>query len=195
MLTFGEHAHAVLHNALGHYETALDNAQRASAQDELHASVWSLPELVEAAARSGQPELAADALERLRERTQVAGTEWALGIEARCAALLSDGGSPRASTARRSNASAAVASRSTSLARICFTANGCADADGASTRASSSEPRMRGSWKWVPRRSRSAPTASSWRPARRPASEPSRRRDELTPHEAQDRADGARRRF
>jgi DNA-binding CsgD family transcriptional regulator/tetratricopeptide (TPR) repeat protein len=90
VLTFGEHAHAVLHNALGHYETALDNARRASAQDELHASVWSLPELVEAAVRSGKPEVAADALERLRQRTQVAGTEWALGIEARCAALLSD---------------------------------------------------------------------------------------------------------
>ena len=90
VLTFGEHARAVLHNALGHYETALENAQRASAQDELHASVWSLPELVEAAVRSGKPELAADALERLRQRTQVAGTEWALGIEARCAALLSD---------------------------------------------------------------------------------------------------------
>ena len=57
VLTFAEHAHAVLHNALGHYETALDNAQRASAQDELHASVWSLPELVEAAVRSGKPEL------------------------------------------------------------------------------------------------------------------------------------------
>jgi DNA-binding CsgD family transcriptional regulator len=90
VLTFAEQARAVLHNALGHYDTALDNAQRASAQDELHAAVWSLPELVEAAARTGQPDLAADALERLRRRTQVAGTEWALGIEARCAALLSD---------------------------------------------------------------------------------------------------------
>jgi DNA-binding CsgD family transcriptional regulator len=89
-LTFGEYARAVLHNALGHYETALDNAQRASAQDELHVSVWSLPELVEAAARSGKHELAADALERLRARTQAAGTEWALGIEARSRALLSD---------------------------------------------------------------------------------------------------------
>ena len=90
VLTFAEHAHAVLHNALGHYETALDNAQRASAQDELHASVWSLPELVEAAVRSGKRELATDALVRLRQQTHVAGTEWALGIEARCAALLSD---------------------------------------------------------------------------------------------------------
>jgi DNA-binding CsgD family transcriptional regulator len=90
VLTFAEHARAVLHNALGHYETALENARRASAQDELNAAAWSLPELVEAAARSGKPELAADSLALLRERTQVAGTEWALGIEARCAALLSD---------------------------------------------------------------------------------------------------------
>jgi len=90
VLTFVEHAQAVLDNALGHYATALENAQRASAQDELHASAWSLPELVEAAVRSGKPEVAADALERLRQQTQVAGTEWALGIEARCAALLSD---------------------------------------------------------------------------------------------------------
>jgi DNA-binding CsgD family transcriptional regulator len=90
VLTFGEHARAVLHNALGHYETALDNAQRASAQDELHALAWSLPELVEASVRSGEQEMATDALERLRQWTQIAGTEWALGIEARCAALLSD---------------------------------------------------------------------------------------------------------
>jgi len=92
VLTFGEHARAVLHNALGHYETALDNAQRASAQDELHALAWSLPELVEAGVRSGEHEVATDALERLRQWTQIAGTEWALGIEARCAALLSDDG-------------------------------------------------------------------------------------------------------
>jgi DNA-binding CsgD family transcriptional regulator len=91
VLTFAEHARAVLHNALGHYDIALDNAQRASAQNELHASGWSLPELVEAAVRSGNPELAADALERLRQGTQVAGTEWALGIEARSRALVSDG--------------------------------------------------------------------------------------------------------
>ena len=91
VLTFGEHARAVLHNALGHYDIALDNARHASAQDELHVSVWSLPELVEAAARSGEPELATDALERLRERTQAAGTEWALGLHARSRALVSDG--------------------------------------------------------------------------------------------------------
>jgi ATP/maltotriose-dependent transcriptional regulator MalT len=91
VLTFGEHAQAVLHNALGHYETAFDNAQRASAQDELHASAWSLPELVEAAVRSGKAEAAAAAVERLCQRTQAAGTEWALGLEARSRALVSEG--------------------------------------------------------------------------------------------------------
>lgn len=54
-------------------------------------SVWSLPELIEAAAHCGRTELAADALERLSERTQAAGTGLALGIEARSRALLSDG--------------------------------------------------------------------------------------------------------
>jgi DNA-binding CsgD family transcriptional regulator len=91
VLTFAEHARAVLYNGLGQYAAALENAQRASAQNELHVSVWSLPELVEAAARSGKPALAGDALERLRQRTQVAGTEWALGLDARSRALLSDG--------------------------------------------------------------------------------------------------------
>jgi DNA-binding CsgD family transcriptional regulator len=91
VLTFDEHARAVLHNALGHYQAALGPAQSASMQDELMLSVWSLPELVEAAARCGRTDLAADALERLAERTQAAGTELALGIEARSRALLRDG--------------------------------------------------------------------------------------------------------
>jgi ATP/maltotriose-dependent transcriptional regulator MalT len=50
-----------------------------------------LPELIEAAARNGDAGLARDALERLAKTTQPCGTEFALGIEARCRALLSDG--------------------------------------------------------------------------------------------------------
>src|SRR5262249_21962854 len=87
VLTIGEHARAVLYNGLGRYQSAVDPARSASAQDELMYSVWSLPELVEAAARCGETELAADALARLVERTQAAGTELALGIEARSRAL------------------------------------------------------------------------------------------------------------
>jgi DNA-binding CsgD family transcriptional regulator len=91
VLTFGEHARAVLYNGLAHYDVAVAAAHQATAQDELSVSAWALPELVEAAARSAKPDLAADGLERLRRRTQVAGTDWALGIEARSRALLSDG--------------------------------------------------------------------------------------------------------
>ena len=54
-------------------------------------SGWALLELVEAAARSGHPDRAADALERLSERTLAAGTDWALGLEARSRALVSEG--------------------------------------------------------------------------------------------------------
>ena len=50
-----------------------------------------MAELIEAAVRSGESELAALALERLVETTSAAGTDWALGIEARSRALLSDG--------------------------------------------------------------------------------------------------------
>jgi DNA-binding CsgD family transcriptional regulator len=50
-----------------------------------------LAELVEAAARAGDHEHAKAALERLLERTQVSGTDWALGVEARSRALLSGG--------------------------------------------------------------------------------------------------------
>jgi len=91
VLTFGEHARAVLHNGLGHYQAALGPAQSASAQDELMLSAWALPELVEAAIRCGRTELAADALACLSRRTRAAGTELAAGIEARSRALLSEG--------------------------------------------------------------------------------------------------------
>jgi ATP/maltotriose-dependent transcriptional regulator MalT len=52
--------------------------------------MWALPELVEAAARGGDVELAREALQRLAETTQPSGTDWALGVEARSRALLSD---------------------------------------------------------------------------------------------------------
>jgi DNA-binding CsgD family transcriptional regulator len=91
VLTFSEHARAVLYNGLARYDAALAPAQSASERDELLVSVWSLPELVEAATRCGQGDVASAAIESLSERTRTAGTEWALGIEARCRALLSGG--------------------------------------------------------------------------------------------------------
>ena len=91
VLSFSEHAQAVLYNALGRYDAALVPAQSAGKREELLVSVWSLSELVEAARRCGQAQVADDALHRLAERTTVAGTELALGIEARSKALVSEG--------------------------------------------------------------------------------------------------------
>jgi len=58
---------------------------------EVGAPTRATAELVEAAARSGDRRLAAIGLERLAETTRASGTEWALGVEARSRALLSDG--------------------------------------------------------------------------------------------------------
>jgi DNA-binding CsgD family transcriptional regulator len=81
---------AILCNALGRYEDALTAA--ASAYDEpVLYSTWIGTELIESAVRSGHPERAARALENLREMASAAGTDWVLGVEARCRALLSDG--------------------------------------------------------------------------------------------------------
>jgi DNA-binding CsgD family transcriptional regulator len=82
-----EWATAVLYNGLGRYEDALAAAQ---ASEYPRDSNPSLPELIEAAARSGKPGRAADALERLAGTTRPIGSDWALGIEARCRALLSE---------------------------------------------------------------------------------------------------------
>jgi DNA-binding CsgD family transcriptional regulator/tetratricopeptide (TPR) repeat protein len=90
---------AVLHNGRGRYEAALSAARQACEYEDLGTFQWSLPELVEAAARSGALDEASGALSRLAERTRAAGTDWALGIEARSRALLLDG--PAADAAYR----------------------------------------------------------------------------------------------
>jgi hypothetical protein len=53
--------------------------------------MWALPEHVEAAARSGDTDVAGDALQRLAQTTHHCGTDVPLGIEARCQALVSQG--------------------------------------------------------------------------------------------------------
>jgi DNA-binding CsgD family transcriptional regulator len=85
-----DYARAVLDNGLGRYEDALEALQQVGEPDDLF-SCWILPELVEAAARSGKPDRAAMAVERLVESTQMSGTEWALGFQARSVALVTQG--------------------------------------------------------------------------------------------------------
>jgi DNA-binding NarL/FixJ family response regulator len=87
---------AVLLNALGQYDDALVAAERAAERaaehpQELGLSTWVLPELIEAAARSGTAELAGRPMRRLAEIARSSGTDWALAIEARSRALLSEG--------------------------------------------------------------------------------------------------------
>jgi len=85
-------AAAVLYNGLARYEEAAEAARKATSNTfDYFVSAWALPELVEAAARAGNPGLARDALERLAKVTQPCGTDVALGIEARTRALLSYG--------------------------------------------------------------------------------------------------------
>jgi DNA-binding CsgD family transcriptional regulator len=86
------YATAVLYNGLGRYERALAAAQAALEYPlELATSRWALSEEIEGATRIAKPEPAARALAQLSETTRASGTEWALGIEARSRALMSEG--------------------------------------------------------------------------------------------------------
>ena len=91
-LTFVQWAAAVLCNSLGRYADALAAAQQASEDSpaDLYAN-WAVAELIEAAAHSGAPELGAGALQRLSATARASGSDWALGVEARSRALLSEG--------------------------------------------------------------------------------------------------------
>jgi DNA-binding CsgD family transcriptional regulator len=85
-------ATAVLHNGLGRYAEALAVAQPATEETYQPLSTQLvLPELIEAAVRAGQEELAREALERLSAMTAIEGSDWAKGLEARSRALLSKG--------------------------------------------------------------------------------------------------------
>ena len=90
-VAYAHWAAAILHNGLGRYDQALAAARRASEDTAtLHISMWALPELVEAATRTGNTVLAADATGRLTEDTEAGGTDFGLGIQARSHALVSD---------------------------------------------------------------------------------------------------------
>jgi DNA-binding CsgD family transcriptional regulator len=83
---------AVFYNSVGRYRDALSAAQGASEDPfELVFSMWGGIELIEASARTGAPEEAAVALERLSQATDASGGDWALGMQAYARALLSEG--------------------------------------------------------------------------------------------------------
>ena len=81
---------ALLANGLAEHRTALAAARRALSNADLPMTSLALPELVEAAVRCGEQAVAEEAFARLSRHAEAAGTDWALGVRAALAALLSD---------------------------------------------------------------------------------------------------------
>jgi DNA-binding CsgD family transcriptional regulator len=94
MLNAATSASSVLCNGLGRHDDARDAAWRAFERDQLGFGPFVVSELAEAASRTGDEARARAALDWLAERTEgtrVTPSEWALGIQARVRALLSQG--------------------------------------------------------------------------------------------------------
>ncbi|MBV9311250.1 MAG: AAA family ATPase [Solirubrobacterales bacterium] len=87
-IQWAEWASAILFNGLGRYDRALASAQRAVEGPPHHVSPWALTELIEAGIRTARSDVAAGALELVMAATAPSGTDWGLGMQARCQALL-----------------------------------------------------------------------------------------------------------
>ena len=84
------YATAVLYNGLGRYEEAFAAAREGCEYEDLGFYGWCLFELIEAAARTGEHEAVAPAVQRFEERAGTSGTDWGLGALASARALLAD---------------------------------------------------------------------------------------------------------
>ena len=177
-------AAAVLYNGSAATRRRLSAARQATRLPQ-SVSMWALPELVEAAARAGDPELARDALERLAETTQPCGTDW----RARHRGAL-----PGAAERRRDRRAlyreaierlSRTALRRSSPARTCSTASGCAARTAGSTRASSCAWPTRCSPRSGWRRSPSAHGRSSQATGEKVRKRTVETRDDLTAQERQ----------
>jgi hypothetical protein len=83
-ITWTEWTNALLNNGLGHYDKAAAATWHASCHDEdPGALLWTLPELVEAATRTGMTEATEWARARMEEIAGASETDWGAGI--RCA--------------------------------------------------------------------------------------------------------------
>jgi DNA-binding CsgD family transcriptional regulator len=91
VVTISEFVAGTLWNALRFHDKALAATSPAENVHEEGVAIWALTELVESAVLSGRPERARRPFELVRETTSAAGTDWALGIEARLRALVNDG--------------------------------------------------------------------------------------------------------
>jgi DNA-binding CsgD family transcriptional regulator len=91
-ITIAQWSNAVLNNGLGRYDEALAAARDACGyEDDVSSLLWAAPELIEAAARTGDAAAAARGYAVLAELTSACGTDWGLGVRARAHALLTEG--------------------------------------------------------------------------------------------------------
>jgi len=91
-ITITQWANAVLNNGLGRYDEALKAAQRAFRyEDDLGSLLWTAPEMIEAAVRTGDTAAASRGYARLAELAGASGTDWGLGVLARSRALIAAG--------------------------------------------------------------------------------------------------------
>ncbi len=82
---------AILCNGLGRYADALAAAKLAVDEMETpNGTAWALPELIEAAVRNRQMEVAREAMEHLPKHMLVE-SDWAMGVEARSRGLVTEG--------------------------------------------------------------------------------------------------------
>ena len=120
-----------------------------------------LPIAVEAAARSGRPDLAEGYLEQLRVRTEASGTNWALGQLCRCRAFLA--GSKAEPLHQEAIRLLAMTSVVTELAQAHLaTVNGYGGRADKSKPELSFDPRMTCSPQWVPTRLYPGRVLSYW---------------------------------
>jgi DNA-binding CsgD family transcriptional regulator len=91
VVNYATYASSVLYNGLGRHDAARDAAWQAFERDAVGYGPFVVPELAEAASRTGDVALVTAALEWLSDRTRLTPTDWALGIEARVRALLGQG--------------------------------------------------------------------------------------------------------
>jgi tetratricopeptide (TPR) repeat protein len=165
VLTVTEFLSGIFYNGLGRYEEALAAVGDAGCYPEEGPAIWALTELIEAAVRCDQPQLASRALERVADTARASGTDWALGVEARCRALLSEGDTAE-SLYREGIERLGRTSIRVDLARAHpTTESGCGVSGAAAGPGNSCAPRSSCSVRWTSRRSPPARSASCWPPA------------------------------
>ncbi|MGV9801008.1 helix-turn-helix transcriptional regulator [Mycobacterium sp. NPDC003449] len=81
---------AILYNGLGRYDEAFAAAREVCEYEDLGFGGWGLLELVEAATRTGEQAIAAQAVQRLEQTAGASGNDWGLGVLAGAQALLAD---------------------------------------------------------------------------------------------------------